>query len=666
MTFADVATGTARPLSRSDIPPASLWRLFCFSLAALCVVWLPISLLQQIDALLNFATPTEVLADTALLAVMLLVVSALIALVGSALGALAGRLGASADAGATLAWALVGIPVVFLCAWQAAFATKLWLAQVLGIRLTTAHLPYRELWSLLPVLVIGLLWRFVGQVRLIHAMTDPLWRLRAPAMALVALSIGVVAWTRPAVMLGERGPDTARPRAQPGSPDIFVFSLDTLAAADAGLCGDDVAATMPRLRELAARSTCFTRHYAASNITFPSTATIETGTLPWTHWVVHGGRAPATVRDAAMGAKLQELGYGTHAFIAAQGASPRQHGTFRGYDTVHMAASPSFQMTLINALQAFPESRGLPALLSGVLSLLYVVDITRLGTQSPYPPENVYGPATRFLPRDRGDGRPLFMWLHSWPPHSPYLPPPSTRHRLLPPGELEVFKDFLADVGAYPPSRQHAVDKQRLRYRETIMGADESLGRFLDELARTGRLDDAVVIVTADHGESFERGLLGHGGDALHDPVIRIPLIVKLPRQREGRVVTVPTSQADIAPTVLELAGGQTHPFTEGRSLADGLATGVFTPAPVFSMAMPREGRFREIRGGHYAVIDDRFKLTCHRATDRCELNDLVADPGELRDLSSTDPATTSRLRALLDARLASAENRRREWFGRR
>jgi arylsulfatase A-like enzyme len=648
---------------RTAIPPAGFWPLFCFSLVGLGLIWLPMAVLQQVDAALTFATPYALVSDTALLLLVLCVLSVPLAAFAAAVGWTLSHLGAGIGAGRAAAWCLVGLPVACLCTWQFVFCAKLWLEQVLHIRLTTGTLPHRELLALIPVLAAIVLWLVFGTARLLHAATEPVLRLKTPALWLTFLAAVLIVWQRPAI--GMRPGDLAtRPPAASGLPDVFVFSLDALAAEDAALCSGN-STTMPRLQSLAARSTCFTHHYAASNRTFPSTTTLETGALPWTHWVVQSGPPSLDPAHASIAQALQAAGYETHAIVAAQGASPREHGTQSGYDSAETAASRSWQMTLLNTLQVFPDARSLPGLLSGTWSLLGLIDLTHIGAEGPNPPENVYKLARRLIDRQH-TGRPLYLWMHTWPPHSPYLPPPSTKYRLLPPGQLQSARDFLADVADYDASKQPAIDRQRLRYRETIMGADEKLGDFLDQLDRQGRLDTALIVVTADHGESFERGVLGHGGDALHEAVIRIPLIVKLPHQRSGRVVETPTSQADVAPTLSDLITGRTLPAAEGRSLRAALHGEMLPVAPVFSMAINRESRYRPLRGGHHVVVEGRQKLNCHLAANRCELYDLSTDPYERVDLAATHADEVARLRALLTRRLAAAEQNRNRWFGSR
>ena len=64
-------------------------------------------------------------------------------------------------------------------------------------------------------------------------------------------------------------------------------------------------------------------------------------------------------------------------------------------------------------------------------------------------------------------------------------------------------------------------------------------------------LDDTYVIVTSDHGEMFERGIRGHVTPTLYEPVIRVPLLIAKPGQREREDVYAPTSCVDLLPTLL-------------------------------------------------------------------------------------------------------------------
>jgi arylsulfatase A-like enzyme len=190
------------------------------------------------------------------------------------------------------------------------------------------------------------------------------------------------------------------------------------------------------------------------------------------------------------------------------------------------------------------------------------------------------------------------------------------------------------------------------------------LGDFIDRLDAAGHLENALVIVTSDHGESFDHGFLGHSGPRLHDVLLRIPFVIKLPGQRSARTVDQPTSQADVAPTVVDVAAAPPMADIEGRSLRPLLMGGAIAAMPVYAMSMEHQSRFKPLNEGRYAVIDGSHKLVWDRKRDLLELYDLKADPLERTNLSVTHVDRVQRLQALLKTRLADAEVRRRRMFG--
>jgi arylsulfatase A-like enzyme len=234
----------------------------------------------------------------------------------------------------------------------------------------------------------------------------------------------------------------------------------------------------------------------------------------------------------------------------------------------------------------------------------------------------------------------------------------------LPPGELERWKDFMPQASPYPPDQQERVDKHRLRYRELLMSVDNALGGLMRELKARGRFDNALIIVSSDHGESFERGFLGHGGHALHEAVIRVPLLIKLPGQSSGRVISQAVSQVDIVPTIQDILGLKPLIATEGRSLKAGLESEALAPAPVFSMAMERQSRFEPLSNGRFAIVSEQHKLVLDLKSGSTELFDLQEDPGERTNLLQTRPERAKELRLQLDTALERAGRARNQALG--
>ena len=649
-----VRAARAEPISA--LPPPGWWPLFGCALSALLVLWLPLALLQEIDALLAFVEPVELWHDVALLLPMVAAAGLALAMLARLGSVCASVLGMAPGTQRRIAWALLLVPTGWLCAWQVTRSVRLWLQITSGIELGVgAHTRIIGI-ALLLALMLAVWWRY-GAANAGRKAIQMLLALRGPAFALLATGVLTLALSPPNWHPGPA--ERPAPVGAAGSaPDILLISIDSLAAEDAAVCGSGPT-PMPHLRALVQQSTCFTRLYAASNFTTPTTSTIETGVLPWTHFA---GQIAAKVlpplREQTLSGHLRAAGYRTHFVTDNFLASPRHHGTWRGYDSDRYAASGLLRNRLREALTVFADSQ-LPLLVDNIISFIGALDTYLHAGTNPYVSDHVYAPVPGLV--GRADG-PAFVWVHTMPPHAPYLPLPGFKHQLLPAGELERWHEMLQENVPYARKAQALVDKHRLRYRESIMGADEALGRLLRELGQRGLLDRMLVVVTADHGESFERQFIGHAGPLLHDAVVRIPLVIKLPGQRAGRLVDQPVSQADIAPTLLALAGAAALPRAEGRSLASSLKGEDLPDAPVLAMTLERQSRFHPLREGRFAVIEGSRKMVWRAVDDSVELYDLHQDPREQRNLAAAEPDTVQRLRALIKARMDGAERQRRAW----
>jgi arylsulfatase A-like enzyme len=250
-------------------------------------------------------------------------------------------------------------------------------------------------------------------------------------------------------------------------------------------------------------------------------------------------------------------------------------------------------------------------------------------------------------------------------PHLPYLPPPA----FMPPAdELPAFSaedearlraklggpgESAGAGGAAEPAdsaRDDAelgrrwVERSRRLYDAEVGYLDTALGELLDDLAARGALDDALVIVTADHGEEFlEHGLVGHGSH-LYDESVHVPLVVAgFGRSALApRTVALPVESKDILPTLSGLVGLPAPSYElPGVSLLEA------RPRPVFSETLTGLERGRQTYVERDALVFDRWKLIQTEAENRVELYDLADDGGEQRDLGR-DEAQAERRAALL------------------
>ncbi len=618
------------------------------------MAWIPLTVIQSVDGMLFMASPGDVVRDVCLFWLLALVPATVLALPGWLVTRIASWRPAGGSGPIWIGWAVTLLPLTWICTWQAIRTVWLWLRVILHADKVLIGPSVRLAAAGALVLLLLLLIRRVGAVALIRSTARQFHALRRPAFAVLVLAAVVTVAKPPAILHASTRLDP-RPVKSAG-PDILLISLDAMSAHDVSLCGKD-GDWLPNMRRLALQSTCFSRDYASSNFTTPTTSTMDTGTLPWTHFAtVPDARVMAGVGDETAAAHLRAAGYVTMAVSDNLLASPRYRSTYSGYDETLLISTNLTVNIVRDVVTVFPDSQ-LPKLAGTAFSFLTAFDMYLHGTENPYRSEQTFNKITELL---RQSASPRFIWAHSLPPHSPYLPPADTRHRLLPPGELERWDQLLPDNIQYAPAQQALVDKHHLRYRESLMAADERLGVFLDSLRQTGRFDNTVIVLTADHGESFEKGYLGHAGNLLHDALIHIPLVIKLPAQRAGRVIDMPVSEADLAQTLLNLApDAQPLGKSEGRSLVPLLTGGTMPPVPVFSMAMETQSRFKPLKAGNFAVIDGSLKLTLNLRDGTEHLIDLVADPQEQADLATSRPADARRLDALLRDRIAQAETQR-------
>ena len=190
------------------------------------------------------------------------------------------------------------------------------------------------------------------------------------------------------------------------------------------------------------------------------------------------------------------------------------------------------------------------------------------------------------------------------------------------------------------------IDAIRRHYDAEVAFVDEQLGRLLDALP-----EDAIVILTSDHGDEFlEHGGLLHGR-TLYREVLRVPLVVRAPDAPGGRRVRSLVSHIDIAPTVLDLAGLPPLPDADGRSLRP------LWSAPA-DAASPADERivFSTLWSGELAHATARLgRWKLYRTRDRSLLFDLRRDPRERRDVAERHPRIAARLAEALDARSRSA-----------
>jgi choline-sulfatase len=224
----------------------------------------------------------------------------------------------------------------------------------------------------------------------------------------------------------------------------------------------------------------------------------------------------------------------------------------------------------------------------------------------------------RLLSDPKNTSGPFFAWIHYTDPHDEYNKHPES-------------PDFGKD--------------NRARYDSEVFFTDLHVGRLLEFAKKQPWWGKTAVIVTADHGEAFgEHGMYKHAFQ-LWEVLTRVPLLVYGPGIAPHRIEQN-RSQIDLAPTILDLEGVATPPPSfVGRSLVpeifDGSKAGDRDP---IVLDLPEDSHNSQTR----AIVRGTTKLIVY-GKNRYELYDLAADPGELKDLSKSEPEKLSAMKAEFD-----------------
>ena len=116
--------------------------------------------------------------------------------------------------------------------------------------------------------------------------------------------------------------------------------------------------------------------------------------------------------------------------------------------------------------------------------------------------------------------------------------------------------------------RREETDYYIARYDGEIHSIDSQIQRLIENLESRGILDDALVIITADHGEGLgEHNYYFEHGWFIYQHQIHVPLLIRFPGQKKKRVIQTPAALSDLAPTILDILGISIPPAFHGRSL---------------------------------------------------------------------------------------------------
>jgi len=243
---------------------------------------------------------------------------------------------------------------------------------------------------------------------------------------------------------------------------------------------------------------------------------------------------------------------------------------------------------------------------------------------------------------------PFFLWVHYQDPHGPYTPPPLHAERFLdrsePPRELPAVQSSsgrggIPDYQLLGSSRDF--HEYVSRYDGEIHYQDTHFDRLLAALKERGLYDDALIVVTSDHGEALgEHGFYFSHGDSLYGEQLRVPLVIRFGNDLVGRRTDL-AQHLDLVPTILGRLGIDPELPLRGRDLLDPASEESETVAELNTPVAPDSPKF--------SILKEGWKLIHTPSEQRVELFHLVGDPLEERDVAA-DPRHSERLRDLQEA----------------
>jgi arylsulfatase A-like enzyme len=262
---------------------------------------------------------------------------------------------------------------------------------------------------------------------------------------------------------------------------------------------------------------------------------------------------------------------------------------------------------------------------------------------------------------DRQQDRPFFAFINYYDAHEPYMPPRPYRDLFRagirePRGPYSHLPNQADRTDWWQMPAEQVADEVAL-YDGAIAYLDHEIDSLLGELEERGVLEDAVVIVTSDHGEHFgEQGLFKHGNN-VYLPQLNVPLLILAPDAPESSVVDESVSLRDLPNTVLDLAGITAHSPFPGASLSRFWTGDSDAHALADTMSIHVTGGFGQpatplARGNLWSIIADPFQYIVNGDGGE-ELYDYRNDPDQQNNLMSRMEAAglIAQLRAASAAR---------------
>lgn len=403
--------------------------------------------------------------------------------------------------------------------------------------------------------------------------------------------------------------------------NLIIISIDSLRKDHLSLYGYN-RKTTPNIDKWAEKATVFTGMYTQDPETYPSFASLMTGISPFeSNIYVNGdvdevdaakkdenrfvGAPPVKQSSVTLAEALKSNNYLTGGFVANKMLHPYLTSIDQGFSTYWMSPYSGNQKT------------------SG----------------------SVTNKALEWLLQNKTSGKPLFMWVHYLDPHYLYLPTPTYA--------CEFNKRFCrnsakADIKNLSEEEfglrgchkadivgNEVIELHKSLYDGEIKETDFYVGKLLAELEKNGFTKNSIIVILADHGESFEKSYYFQHSDHVYESSMNIPLIIYDPDSKaKNKKYDFLLKHSDVYSTVLSLLGIKSpvkrdYNFDFSEYIKDS-NTKLPTSKPLFyiNSSATRFG----LREGDYKYILSLDNDTCGTDSKK-ELYNLTKDPQEENNL---------------------------------
>lgn len=407
-------------------------------------------------------------------------------------------------------------------------------------------------------------------------------------------------------------------------PSIVLLGIDSLRSDHMSAYGYG-RLTTPHIDRFARQATLFERHYSAHIPTTSGYANMLTGMDVFSTQVValrHKGAMRSEV--ATLAEILRQVGYTSTCIGFSNNAASRGFDTYLTYPGSWV-----------------PEAAG---------------------QQWLYKAQNLNDVAIPELGRLVKSKQPFLLFLRHMDPHSPYLPPPPYQRMFYHGKECDPRNRSMRPVLAFKPFRDYLAswmpegitDKDYViaQYDGEIAYMDACIQSIFTALEGHGILDDIIVVITSDHGETLYDHDCFFDHHGLYDPTLHVPLIIRYPgRMPAGTRVSGYSTHPDLTPTLLALAKIDAGISFDGSSLLPLVRGQVASHSAEMYLTECTWMRKHGWRTPQWKLIralepDFHFKPPV-------ELYNLIEDPLENNNLAEQEPAVVDLLTARMDAWIA-------------